>query len=198
MTINNAGTLSVTDFGLNAVKAETVTTINNTGTFVGSIDLEGDGKNTFYNESGGLLEVGTKFNLTSKGELETAARCRLVAPTISSQQSSPAPFSPTIPGPYLFDLEMGSSYEGNADFFAFEVSDKDVYPTGTLELNLTGSNLLSSGDSGEAFIFSSNDDIIKLSNFSVEDTATVDYSFENDQTSSSLNTPLTTPPALLC
>ena len=68
VTINNAGTLSVTDFGLNAVKAETVTTINNTGTFVGSIDLEGDGKNTFYNESGGLLEVGTKFNLTSKGE----------------------------------------------------------------------------------------------------------------------------------
>ncbi|MCV6586623.1 MAG: hypothetical protein OIF47_13910 [Marinibacterium sp.] len=183
VTINNSGDISVSSSGLNAVKSETVTTINNSGTFGGSVDLVDDGKNVFSNQTGGVLEVGTKFNLSSDGKFQNSGTLSPGGTDSIIETKFTGTISTDYSGTYLFDLNMGSSSEGKADRLVFEASDKDVYPTGTLEVNLTGSNLLPSGQSGKAFIFSSNDDIIKLTNFSVEDTATVDYSFENDKES---------------
>lgn len=182
----NYGTVSRPDGGSvtgYAVRAEgNALTIDNHGTLSGSVLLDDDYENTVNNEAGGVLEMGTTFDIgTSKasklnndGTISPGGADSIITSTFTGE------FGTTDSGSYLMDVTFGIS-SGTAKSDAIVIvppTRGEIAVGGVVEPNVTGLNLRRSGAKGTFQIFAS--DLEKNEGSfttmpSVSDTATVDY-----------------------
>ncbi|MCY6381559.1 hypothetical protein [Hoeflea prorocentri] len=182
LTINNDGTLSGGDINAGLLNSSApVNTINNNGTITGEFALSDSSTNTFNNMSGGVFETGKNVNLGEDGVLDNAGSISIggadkIIETIYEGTLT------TTSGTFLFDLEMGGPLTDNdADYLTFEIQTTTYTPTGTLEVNLTGTNLKTSGDSGKiGIMYAGGPDNLDIDNLTVTDGAVVDYSLDKE------------------
>lgn len=183
-TLTNAGTISTSNaFGTdssyyNAITSDAANSIiSNSGTISGSIDFSGNTSSTFTNETGGTFETGLSIDLGDDGELVNNGTISpggvdnifttYMIGNLSTSSSG---------GTFLFDVELGDgSTSADADNLVLETASTEQLPNGTVSVNLTGTNLLTSGDSGSVNIMFTDTTKIEIDDLTVSDTATVDY-----------------------
>ncbi|GAB5467445.1 MAG: autotransporter [Rhodospirillales bacterium] len=173
------------------------TQVNLTGSVFGSVYIEDAG--SFYVSDGGLLEFGSlEVGLLTSigsvflqdGTLSPGGEDNIVSADVYGAITTDNSVDQAGSGVFLIDLEMGDSVgDGTSDAINFTSSNGTNAPSGSVDINLIGSNLLSSGesDSVEIFTTDASGNSFDASNLSIDDTATVDYevsvgtsgSFEN-------------------
>ncbi len=199
---------SVDDVAIGSLNTLDSTTIRQTETIFGSIDMTQ--YTEMYIKNGGVLEIGTLFKLgdeteggvlyLDEGTVSPGGEDNIITTEFYGELTTESSSGQSNEGIFLFDLEMGESEsDGTSDVIAFmntKIVDDDstvFKPHGTVEPNLTGTNLLSTGDSGSVAIFTANstENTFSLSNLSVEDSSTVDYELSVGTEDSKENVTLT-------
>ncbi len=188
-TITVDGTVemsSVDDVALGSLLSADTTTIDLNGTVFGSIS------SAFVSEislnSGSLLEIGTTMALGTDaapgalylegGTLSPGGSDNIITTSVSGGVFV---YDPDVTDTtFLLDLEMGDgTTDGSSDVlnFSFDGTSKlATYLYGELEVNLTGTNLLTSGESGSVTIATVDSGLTLVADsLTVEDTSTVDY-----------------------
>ncbi|WP_346908068.1 autotransporter outer membrane beta-barrel domain-containing protein [uncultured Roseibium sp.] len=186
VSIKNAGTITNLYAG-DAIVSETKVNITNSGTIYGNFDLKDSVANSLINESTGVLEPGSTFDIGTSGTFYNSGT---LSPggenNIINTNVTGAFDQDTTDGTLLFDAELQEGYEaGEMDLLQFQdtsLSDKTWYLTGTLDVNVTSDSLMSSGDSGSVGFAEVFDlvNTVDISGLTVTDTATVDYEISTE------------------
>ncbi len=181
--------------------------INLTGTIYGSIDM--DDYTELSMKNGALLEVGTTFKLgddteggtlyLEDGTVSPGGEDNIITTNFYGELVTEESSGQAGEGVFLMDLEMGdTTSDGTSDVIAFQnsittSSGSTFRPVGTVDVNLTGTNLLASGDSGSVSLFTaaSSDSSFSVSELSVDDSSTVDYALSVGSDGSTENITLT-------
>ncbi|WP_346908066.1 autotransporter outer membrane beta-barrel domain-containing protein [uncultured Roseibium sp.] len=186
VSIKNAGTITNLYAG-DAIVSETKVNITNSGTIYGNFDLKDSVANSVINESTGVLEPGSTFDIGTSGTFYNSGT---LSPggenNIINTDVTGAFDQDTTDGTLLFDAELQAGDEaGEMDLLKFQdtnLSDKTWYLTGTLDVNVTSDSLMSSGDSGTVGFAEVYDlvNTVDISGLTVTDTATVDYEISTE------------------
>ncbi len=183
-TLSLDGTIEMSDIDSYAVQTMNSgsTTIELFGTLHGSVST--DYAANLFLSTGGLLESGSEVNLGA--EVDTPGYLYLGGGTLSpggegtiATTDITAIVTPngTASTVFLIDLEMGASEsDGTADRINLLYDDTQEL-VGEVEVNLVGTNTLSSGEAGSVVIASADGSGAVVESFlTVESTSTVTYS----------------------
>lgn len=177
-TITNYGTIDASSSSATAVGSlATSGDFYNHGTVTGGVTLDGG---DLWNETGGVLNAGniqlaSDANFNNIGTWSPGGSDNITSTEFYGKYNG----SVYDDGEILIDLEMGdSTSDGSSDVITFGTEGTDQVMWANLTPNLTGTNLLSSGDSSNVTIFTGVgfDVYFNIDDLIVSDTSTVDYS----------------------
>ena len=178
-TIENDGTITNENMGEVIAAEDTRVIIENDGTIYGNIELADD-ENNFFKAFAGTLESGDKLDLGDSGTYRNQGGTLSPGGENNVQTTKfTGEWSSTYnTGILLFDVDLTEGIAETYDLFIFETSTSPRL-NGTLEINVTDSSLISSGESGYAYIAEAVSDsasTFDIDDLTVSDSATVDYS----------------------